>query len=88
MHVRVDEPGHDEPAAHIKCLSPLVVAEAGDEAVDDGDVGLEPLAREDREHAAAAKHEVGRLVAAGDGEAAGEIGHAATITDYAPAWTS
>ena len=85
MQVRVDQPGHDESPAHVEGLAALVVAEAGDIAVDDGDARVEPLAREDREHAAAPKHEVGGLVAAGDGESAGEIGHWATILSE---WTS
>src|SRR4029077_13038201 len=72
-------------AADVESRPPLVVAEARHEAVDDGDARVEPLAREDGEHVAAAKHEVGGLVAAGDGEAAGEIGHLATIL---PEWTS
>jgi hypothetical protein len=62
MHVRVDEAGHDEAAGGIELLCALVGAEAGDVAVDHGDVGLEPLAREDGEDPAAAHDEVGRLV--------------------------
>ena len=55
--------------------SPSYVAEAGDPPVRDRDVHLEPLAREDREHPAAADDDVGRLVAACDREASGEVGH-------------
>ena len=38
VHVRVDEPGHDEAAGGVERLAALVVAEAGDVAVDDRDV--------------------------------------------------
>ena len=55
----------------------LVLAEAGDVAVADRDVRLEPLAREDREHAAASDDEIRGLVSARDGDAAGEVGHSA-----------
>ena len=76
VHVRVDEPGHDKVTGRIQCLGPLVVTEPCDVAVDDRDVGLEPLAGEHREDAAAADDEVGRLAPAGDGETAGEVdGH-------------
>ena len=44
-------------------------------AVDDGEVGLEPLAREDREHAPAAYDEVSGLVAPGHGEPSGKVWH-------------
>ena len=64
------KPGHDPAARRVERLAALVVAEAGDPAVDDRDVRLEPLAREDREHPAAADDEVGGLVSARDGEAA------------------
>jgi hypothetical protein len=43
--------------------------------VDDRDVGLEPLAREDAEDAAAANDDVGRLVSPRDGQASLEAGH-------------
>src|SRR5438128_11340664 len=79
VHVRVDEPRHDEAPARVEYLSSLVVAEARDEAVDDGHVPVEPLACEYGEHAPSPNEQVGGLVAAGDGEAAGEIGHTATI---------
>ena len=64
------KPGHDVAARRVERLRALVVAEAGDVAVDDRDVGVEPLAREDREDAAAADDEVGGLVAARDREPA------------------
>ena len=38
VHVRVDEAGHDPAAGRVDRLAPLVVAEPGDEAVDDRDV--------------------------------------------------
>ena len=69
VHVRVDEPRHDVAAARVERLGALVRAEARDVPVDDGHVGLEPLAREDREHPAAAHDQVGGLVAARDCEA-------------------
>ncbi len=77
VHVRVDEAGDDVRAADVERLRPFVVAQAGDVAVTDSDVHLEPLAREDREHAAALDDEVGRLVPACDCYAAGEVGHRA-----------
>ncbi len=46
----------------------LVAADAGDDAVYDRDVSVQPLARERREDAAAADHEVGGLVASRDRE--------------------
>ena len=76
VHVRVDEARHDVAAGRVDDLRAVVVAEAGNEAVGDRDVRLEPLAREHGEHAPAAENEVGALVAAGDREPAGEIGHA------------
>ena len=72
VHVRVDEAGDDPAPARIDLVAALVVAEPGDPAVDDRDVRLEPLPREDREHLAAADDEVCRLVTARDGETARE----------------
>ncbi len=69
------KPGDEVAAGGVERLGALVVAEAGDEAVRDRDVAVEPLAREDREHPAAADDEIGGLVAAGDGEPAREVGH-------------
>ena len=69
------KPGHDVAAARVEHLVALVVAEPGDVAVDDRDVGLQPLAREDREHAPAADDELGGLVAAGHGEPSGKVWH-------------
>ncbi len=68
VHVRVDEARDDEATRRVDRLGALVRPEPGDDAVDDGDVALEPLAREHREHPAAADDEVGGLVAAGDGD--------------------
>src|SRR5207248_9229903 len=73
VHVRVDEARDDEAAGRVEHVAPLVVAEPGDPAVDDRDPRLQPLAREDGQHTAAADDEIGGLVAAGDGEAAGEV---------------
>ena len=74
VHVRVDEAGHDVAARSVDDLRAVVLAEPGDPAVRDRDVDVEPLAREDGEHAAAAHDHVRRLVAAGDGEAARSMG--------------
>ena len=48
-----------------------VAADTGDAVAADGDVRFDGVAGEDVEHAAAAEHQVGGLVAAGDGEEAG-----------------
>ena len=80
VHVRVDEAGHDAAAAGVDHLAPLVAAETRDDAVGDRDVHLQPLAREDREHAASADDEIGGLVPAGDGEAAAQILHRRTLS--------
>src|SRR5213080_4555398 len=74
MHVGVDEAGDDVASTRIDNLAAVVLAEAGDPAVHDGYVHLQPLAGEDREHATAANDHVGGFVAAGDSEASGEIG--------------
>ena len=79
VHVRVDEAGDDEPPGRVECLQPLVLAEARDEAVDDRDVGLEPLLREDREDLSAADDEVGGLVASRDREPASQRLHRASV---------
>ena len=68
MHVRVDQPGDDEAAARVDPLAAVVAPDAGDPAVRDRDVAVEPLAREDGEHAPALDDEVGLGVAARDGE--------------------
>ncbi len=77
VDVRVDEARDDPAPGRVDRLAALVLAEARDVAVHDRDVGVEPLAREDREDASAADDDVGGLVPAGDGESAGEVGHAA-----------
>ena len=71
VHVRVDEAGDDPAARCVEHLACPRTPEARDDAVDDRDVDVQPLPREDREHAAAADDEVGGLVPSGDGEAAG-----------------
>ena len=73
VHVRVDEARNDVRAVGVERLRALVLAEAGDHPVAHRDVDLEPLAREDGEHASAANDEVGRLVAACNGEPARQI---------------
>ena len=73
--MRVDEARHDVRAVGVERLGALVLAESRDHSVADGDVDVEPLAREDGEHAAAAHDEVGRLVASGDREPARQITH-------------
>ena len=62
VHVRVDEAGHDEAPRRVERLAPLVVADTCDHAVGHCDVGLQPLAREDRQDASAAHDEIGGLV--------------------------
>ncbi len=79
VHVRVDEAGHEVLAARVDDLAAGVLAEAGDEAVADRDVGLQPLAREDREDLAALDDDVGELVAARYREPSREI-HAGTVS--------
>jgi hypothetical protein len=74
--VRVDEAGDDVAAARLQGFVALVVPQPGDVAVADGHVRLQPLAREGDEDAAAPDDKVCGLVAPGDGEPAGEIGHA------------
>ncbi len=64
VHVSVDEPGNDEPLGGVDDLHAVVAADACDDAVGDRDVGVEPLSREDRQHAAALDHHVGRLISA------------------------
>src|SRR6266852_2038717 len=79
MHVRVDEARHHVATRRVDDLRAVVLAEAGDVAAGDRHVGLQPLAREHREHAPAPEHEVGGLVPAGNRESAGEVGHRSTI---------
>ena len=87
VHVGVDEPRDDEAAGGVERLAAVVVAEPGDRSVDDGDVDVEPLAREDGEHTAATHDEVGRLVAARDRETARKrCSHWTGTVQFAP-WT-
>ena len=51
MHVGVDEAGHDVASSCIDFRDTVVRADAGDNAVRDRDVGVEPLPREDAEDA-------------------------------------
>jgi CO/xanthine dehydrogenase FAD-binding subunit len=76
VHVRIHEPGHDVPPRGVEGLVTFVVPETRDDAVHDGDVGLEPLLREDRENAASTNDQVGGLVPAGDCEPSAEGLHA------------
>ncbi len=73
MHVRVDEARDDVGPVGVERLHALVRAEPGDDAVADGHVDVQPLAGEHAENAAAAHDQVGRLVAPGHREAAGQI---------------
>ena len=68
VHVGVDEARDDEAARRVDHLGAVVLADPGDDAVGDRDVGVEPLAREDAEDAAAADDGVGGLVPASDRE--------------------
>ncbi len=77
VHVRIDEPRHHEATSGVDRLVPVVLAEPGHEAVDDRDVGLEPLTREHRQDRSAANDEVGRLVSPSDGDAPREVNHGA-----------
>jgi hypothetical protein len=79
VHVCVDESGDDVPFGRVDDSGRLIAPEACHEPVADREVDLEPLAREDREDAPAADHEVGALVAPGNGDSAGETRHGATI---------
>jgi hypothetical protein len=79
VHVRVDETGHDVAARRVQRLGALVVADAGDVAVADRHVAVEPLAGEDGEDASAADDEVGGLVAARHGDASRQA-HRPTIS--------
>ena len=73
VQVRVDEPGDEVAPGCVDRLDALVVAEPGDDAVDDRDVALEPFAREDAEDTAAADHGVGRLIPSRNSESSSEI---------------
>ena len=84
VDVRVDEARHDVAPARVQLLGALVLAQACDEAVHDRDVGFEPLAREDGEHAPAAHDEIGGLVPARNRQPPGELVHGATI--HLPPW--
>ncbi len=79
MHVCVDEAGDDVLPGRVEGLSALVVAEPRDDAVHDRDVGLQPLPREDREHAPAADDEIGWLVTARYGNPALQIRHGPSV---------
>ena len=82
------KPGDDVLPARVERLRALVVPEPRDDAVHDRDVGLEPLLREDREHAPAADDEIGGLVSARDREpAAQDLHQAAGVIPFRP-WTS
>ena len=68
VHVGVDEAGHDEAAGGVDHLVAVVLADPGDDAVDDRDVGVEPLTGEDAEHAPAANDGVRGLGSPSDRE--------------------
>ncbi len=71
----LDEAGEQDQAGDVGRLEPPVTgADAGYVLPGDRDVGLELLAGEDRQDAAAREHEVRRLVPAGDGQAVRQIG--------------
>ncbi len=78
--MRVEEAGNDVAPRRIDDLASVVLAEPGDPAVNDRDVGVEPLSREHGEDPAAAHDDVGGLVATGHGKPSGEIaGHGEAI---------
>ena len=70
VHVRVDEPGDDVAPGRVERVAPVVPPDPCDDPVDDCDVRLQPLAREDRQDASASHDEVGRLVPTSDCETA------------------
>ena len=75
VHVRVDEPGDDVAPGRVERLAALVASDPCDDPVDDCDVRLQPLAREDRQDASAPHDEVSGLVPAGDCETALQLLH-------------
>ena len=75
VQVRVDESGNDVAPRRVERLASVVASDSGDDPVDDGDVRIQPLAREDGQHASAAHDEIGRLVPAGDCETALQLLH-------------
>jgi hypothetical protein len=83
----VDEPRHQVAARAVDPhRAAVVAADAGDPAVGDRDVAVEPLAREGAEHARVLDDEVRLSVAAGDREQARTATHAASLAS-APAST-
>ena len=82
VHVRVDEAGCQEAPAAVDPLTALVGADAGEAPVRNGDVALEPFARERAEHPRALDHGVRRLVTSCHGQQAGGrqgVAHARTV---------
>ena len=73
------KPGDDVLPGRVEDLGALVVAEPRDDAVHDRDVRLQPLPREDREHAPAPDDEIGWLVTARYGNPAPEIRHGPSV---------
>jgi hypothetical protein len=72
VDVGVEEPGGDEAAAEVERAGGRVAgADAGDAVAVDRDVGLFDLAGEDVDDAGVGEQQVGRAVAAGDGEQVG-----------------
>ena len=57
--MRVDEARHDVALGGVQHVATLVGADAGDDAVHNGDIDFEPLLREDRQDATSADDEVG-----------------------------
>ena len=66
----VDEPGHQPLPAPVDPLAALVGPDAGDPAVGERDVAVQPLAGERGEDARALDDGVGLRVAPGDGDQA------------------
>ena len=64
----VDETGSEGGAAHVDGLDGVAPTPAGDDAVGDRELGLDPLARVRNEHSTAGDEQVGRFVAPGDGQ--------------------
>ena len=71
MHVPIDEPGEQDEPGGINRSATLVPSHAGHVLSGQGDVAVEELAGEHRQHAPPRKDGVGGLVASGNGQAVG-----------------
>ena len=70
----VDEAREQDQAGDVDLLAALIVlADPGHVLAGDRDVGVQELPGEDRQDRAAPQHQVGGLVATGDGEPSNEV---------------